>query len=300
MPNFQPVTLADKAWMDAIIRKEDARSSDWCFTSIFVWNDTFHQQVAAYENRLLIKLLYHGIPFYAFPIGTGDLTPVIQALQEDVAPYNIPLKIRGVTAKTMPELEAEFPGCFQFSPDSFAFDYVYETEKLATLVGRKLHAKRNHINRFVEHNPNWAFEPITQETLPECIDMSREWALHHQKDANFTAELLALHTAFDHYQDLELEGGLLRVEGKVIAFSIGEPLNSDTYIVHFEKAFSDVQGAYPMINREFARYIQKTHPQLCYINREDDLGIESLKRAKKSYYPAFMVEKYSAILRAEG
>jgi len=83
----------------------------------------------------------------------------------------------------------------------------------------------------------------------------------------------------------------------VIAFTIGEPLNSDTYIVHFEKAFSDIQGAYPMINREFARHIQTLRPNIRYFNREEDLGIESLQRAKRSYYPVFMVEKYHATRR---
>ena len=296
---FRPVTLEDKPWMDRIIQLEDARSSDWCFTSIFVWNDTFHQQVAACADRLIIKLMYHGVPFYAFPIGKGDLRPVIDALHRDVASYGVPLKIRGITAKTLSELETAFPNCFEFSPDTFAFDYVYEAEKLATLAGRKFSSKRNHINRFIEHNPGWVFEPITVDTLPECIAMSREWALHHQKDANFSAELTALHQAFSHYNALELEGGLIRVAGRVVAFSIGEILNSDTYIVHFEKAFSDIQGAYPMINREFARYIRDTHPHIQYINREDDLGIESLQRAKKSYYPAFMVEKYAALWRTD-
>ena len=295
---FRPVTLADKPWMDRIIRLEDARSSDWCFTSIFVWNDTFHQEVANCWDRLLVKLMYHdGEPFYAFPIGQGDLEPVIWTLHQDAARYDVSLKIRGITTKTMGELESAFPGRFEYSPDNFAFDYVYEAEQLATLSGRKLSAKRNHINRFMENHPDWVFEPITPETLPQCIAMTRVWETRHQKDANFSAELTALQQAFDHYEALGLEGGLLRVGGEVIAFAIGEPLNSDTYIIHFEKAFSDIQGAYPMINREFARLIRKTHPHLQYINREDDLGIESLKRAKKSYYPAFMVEKYAAIWR---
>ena len=149
--NFQPVTMQDKPWMDRLIRLEDARSSDWCFTSIFVWNATYHQQVAAIEDRLVIQLLYHGAPFYAFPIGLGALEPVIWALHQDATAHEVPLKISGITAKTRRELEDAFPGQFDYSPDTFAFDYVYEAESLAALPGKKLHAKRNHINRFVEH-----------------------------------------------------------------------------------------------------------------------------------------------------
>ena len=294
---FRPVTLADKPWLDDIIRQEDARSAEWCFSGIFAWRDTYHQQVASIGNRLMIRLICHGPPFYAFPIGKGDLEAAIWAMHQDVAQFNAPLMMRGLTEKTKTELEEAFPGQFIFTPDPNAFDYIYEAESLATLAGKKLHAKRNHINRFVENNPDWVFEPLTRETLPQCIAMTRAWALHQQKDDTFASELLALHQAFTHYEALELEGGLLRADGEVIAFTIGEPINSDTYIIHFEKAFSDIQGAYPMINREFARHIRRTHPHIRYINREDDMGIESLQKAKRSYYPAFMLEKYTALWR---
>ncbi|MCL2567836.1 MAG: phosphatidylglycerol lysyltransferase domain-containing protein [Oscillospiraceae bacterium] len=293
--HFHPVTLEDKRWVDRILRLEDSRSTDFCFTSILVWNDTYHQQLAAFGDRLLYKLFYHGAPFYGFPVGRGPLRPVICALYCDAETDGVPLKISGITAQNYQALEEEFPGQFEFTADTFAFDYVYEAESLATLAGKKLSAKRNHINRFIENNPDWAFEPIRMETLLECVFMTREWARHHQKDETFAAELLALDIAFANYDALRLEGGLIRSGGKVVAFAIGEPINSDTYIVHFEKAFSDIQGAYPMINREFARWICATHPHIRYINREDDLGIESLQRAKRSYYPVFMVEKYSAV-----
>ena len=113
-------------------------------------------------------------------------------------------------------------------------------------------------------------------------------------------ERLALELAFRNFDTLGLEGGLLRVNGEVVAFTIGEKQNADTYTVHFEKAFPEVQGAYPMINREFVRYITKLHPEMLYINREDDMGMENLRKAKRSYYPDLMVEKYMATYRPEG
>ena len=295
--DFSPAGIEDKPWMDRLIRLEDSRSADFCFTSIFIWDEIFHQQVTQLHNRLLVRLAYQGAPFYAYPVGTGDLEPVIIALCHDAASFNVPFKLRGITEKHRLELEAAFPGQFEFIPDCYTYDYVYEVEKMATLAGKKLHAKRNHINRFKEANPGWVFEPITLDTLPECMEMTQEWVRQHPNQAGYASELYAFHRAFSNFEALGLEGGLLRAGGRVIAFTMGEPLNSDTYIIHFEKAFPHIQGAYPMINQAFAQHIQKTHPQLKYINREDDMGIESLQKAKRSYYPAFLLEKYTAVWR---
>jgi len=286
---FQRVDISDKAWVDRILRLEDSRSSAWCFANMFFWVDTFRPTVCAKDDRLLSWFDQEGGSFYGYPIGAGDLAPAILTIEQDAIARGVPFVIRGLTERSKEELEAAFPGEFDYSQDPNFFDYVYDIEKLATLVGKKLHAKRNHINRFLENYPDWIFEPITAESLPACLAMAKEWAKLREDD-----DLDALNRASKYFDALNLEGGLLRVNGHVVAFTIGEPLNSDTYIVHFEKAFSDMQGAYPMINREFARYLQTHRPNIRYVNREEDLGIENLKRAKQSYYPVFMVEKYHA------
>ena len=289
---FQRVSISDKPWVDRILRLEDSRSSAWCFANMFFWSETYRPTVCAMGDRLLSLFEQEGGPFYGYPVGGGDLASAVLAIEKDALSRGAPFVIRGLTERSRGELEAAFPGEFDYDPDPMYFDYIYETEKLATLAGKKLHAKRNHINRFIENNPNWTFEPITLENLPECLAMANEWARLREED-----DLDALKRAVAHFEALGLEGGLLRVDERVIAFTIGEPLNSDTYIVHFEKAFSDIQGAYPMINREFARHIQTLRPNIRYFNREEDLGIESLQRAKRSYYPVFMVEKYHATRR---
>ena len=286
---FQRVSISDKPWVDRILRLEDSRSSAWCFANMFFWSETFRPTVCSIEDRLLSQFDIEGGSAYGYPIGAGDLRSAILTIEQDALTRGVPFLIRGLTERSREELELAFPGEFDYAQDPKFFDYIYELEKLATLAGKKLHAKRNHINRFLENHPNWIFEPITTENLSACLAMAEEWARLRDED-----DLDALNRAAKHFDALGLEGGLLRVDGRVIAFTIGEPLNSDTYIVHFEKAFSDIQGAYPMINREFARHIQTIHSHIRYVNREEDLGIESLQRAKRSYYPVFMVEKYHA------
>jgi len=294
--NFNPIALGDKAWIDPIFQREQSQSAGWCFANIFVWSPSFHQQVAKIEDGLVVKLAYEGSPIYSFPAGVTDISVAISLMREDAALCGVPLSILGVTEASKKKLEEALPNQFDFHPDPSLSDYIYEAEKLAHLPGKKLSSKRNHINRFLENHPDYQFEPITMDNICECVSMSREWIyLRQLQSSSFSDELSALRLGFAHFEELGFEGGLLRVDGKVIAFTIGEVLNEDTYVLHFEKAFSDIQGAYPMINREFARYILEQHPQIRYINREEDMGMESLQKAKRSYYPSHMVDKYTAI-----
>ena len=176
-------------------------------------------------------------------------------------------------------------------------------KKLIATKTAEFIAKRNHINRFVENNPTWTYEEITPATLPECLEMDKEWyrrSLQREGDAeerDLGDEGIALRTAMEHYEELGLEGGLIRVYGEVVAFTIGDRLSADTYDVHFEKAYGELQGAYAMINREFARWVRARHPEIRYLNREDDMGVEGLRKAKQSYYPDLMVEKHTAVMK---
>ncbi len=294
---FKQVTLEDKDWIDKLCKEEDSRSADHNFTNIFVWDDSFMQKVAEVHGCLAIRLGYEDHPFYAYPVGAGDTKAAILALKEDSASHGVPLRLRGITAPHIGALEAMFPGEFQLTNDRFVYDYIYSAEKLASLGGKKLHAKRNHINRFIENNPDWSFEPVTAENIGQCAAFNEEWlALNGGDDpSEYEDEVLALRRTFANYEYLGLEGGILRAGGKTIAYTIGEKTGSDTYDVHFEKAHYDIQGSYAMINREFVRYVTEKHPEIKYINREDDMGLENLRKAKESYYPEFMVEKHTAV-----
>lgn len=300
MIEFHKPQLTDKPWVDELLRRADHRGCEYNFTNLFVWSDAYDQRIARVGDFLVTRLCGSLGCSYIYPAGAGDIAPVLAALEQDAAERGAPLHLVCLTQPQVRELDSLFPGRFTFEADRDGFDYLYDIDRLADLGGKKLHAKRNHINRFVENNPSWVYEDITPESLPECLEMDKEW--YHRsmvreglaEERDLGDEGRALRLAMEHYHDLGLEGGLIRVYGEVVAFTMGDLLSSDTYDVHFEKAYGELQGAYAMINREFARRVRQRHPQVRYLNREDDMGVEGLRKAKESYYPDLMVEKYSA------
>ena len=195
-------------------------------------------------------------------------------------------------------LEKWYPGKFQIAYDRDAADYVYETEKLTTLAGKKLHGKRNHINKFKESYPDWVYETLTPGNAEECFQMALKWREEAgcEEDEEKRAEMCVTLNALRLLEELKLTGGLLRKspQGEIVAFTIGEPLNPDTFVVHIEKAFPQIQGAYPMINQQFVAHEAQGYQ---YVNREEDTGAEGLRKAKLSYRPAFLVEKGIVSLR---
>lgn len=304
MITFKPPELGDKAWVDGLLHRADYRGCEYNFTNLYVWKDAYHHEIARMEDFLLVHLCGALGCSYLYPAGSGDVSPVIRALKEEADRRGEPLRLVCLTPRQMEELDRLFPDTFVYTADRDGYDYLYEVDRLADLGGKKLHGKRNHINRFLEQNPSWTYEEITPATLPECLEMDREWYRRSMlregaaEERDLGDEGRALRLAMEHYGALGLEGGLIRVYGEVVAFTMGDHLSSDTYDVHFEKAYGELQGAYAMINREFARWVRERHPEVKYLNREDDMGVEGLRKAKGSYYPDEMVEKHSAVWKA--
>lgn len=198
----------------------------------------------------------------------------------------------GLNNECVKKVEELFPGKFDFEPLRDSFDYIYLTENLINLPGKKFHGKRNHIAAFMREN-EWSYEPITADNLDECRAMNAEWERRNrEKDPEaMDDELDAINISFENYFDLGFVGGLLRANGEVVAFTFGEEMNPEVFCTHIEKAYADVRGAYPMINLEFAA---NALSQYKYINREDDTGSEGLRKAKLSYCPDILLEKYMA------
>ncbi len=298
MINFKEIEIKDKEWMEPLIISANMRGCHQNFTNLFAWYELFHYGAAQVDNYLVIKGRTENEEFYFYPAGTSDIKPVIETMYKDSLEHGHEFKILGLSPENRKELSDLYPDCFKYEYMRDGSDYVYYLDKLINLKGNRLSNKRNYINFFKQHNrDNWGFDPITPDNLEECREMNEIWNQErdHNKDIYLRGEYFAIRRCFDNFFDLDLEGGLIRVGDKIVAFTIGERLNSDTYVIHFEKAFNYVKGAYQMINREFAVYVREIYPELVYMNREDDMGHMGLRNAKLSYRPDKMEDKYAAI-----
>ena len=295
MLEFHEVTLEDKSWCDAIFAKENTRSADFNFGNIYMWDERYMQHLSRVNDRIIIQLKYEERPFFAFPVGDGPLEEAINAMKEYADSKGWRLRISGITDESKMLLESLYPGRFEYRDDVPLYDYIYDIDKLCTYAGKKLHGKKNHCNRF-EANYQWSFVQLTPEMIPDCLRMLDDWMSKNAErlESTIRYEYVSIIRGFEAYEQLGLMGGVLLVDGDILGFSVGELISSDTFNIHFEKAYTDINGAYPMVCREMARMVKATFPEVKYLNREDDMGLESLRKSKLSYRPEYLLKKYTA------
>ncbi len=297
---FKTLQLSDRAWVEPILAAEGSRSAGYNFGTLYLWAPMWRQTIARFEDRLIIRYDLKEKTYFAFPAGSGPLKPAIEAMAAHAAEVGAPnLRLFSLTCLQKAALEAVFPACFRFVHTPESDDYLYAAEKLATLSGKKLHAKRNHCNKF-EQTYDWRFEPMTPAHFPAVLELLRLWNDEKDTDGGISlqAEWEAVCRAIDGFAELKLEGGVLFADNEPVAFTMGSLGYGSTMDVHFEKVRPDMPNAYAMINREFAKMIHGKYPELRYFNREEDLGLEGLRKAKQSYYPVSMVEKFTATWEA--
>lgn len=300
MIEFHTPNAGDLAWAAACLNAGGRRACEYSFTNLMCWGASYGQQIACRDGFLLARFFTPEGPAYLWPAGAGEERSVIEALWDDARSHGAKLCLAGAAARDAEKMEAWFPGLFRAEADPADADYCYDVEKMCTLAGKKLHGKRNHIHRFLENQEGrWRFAPMTAADLPECLDVAEHWRQQSLERGGETdleslaAEKAALELAFRHFDELGLEGGVLRVEEKVIGFTVASRITDEICDIHFEKAYADIQGAYPVVCREFACLLHARHPELLWLNRENDLGLEGLRRAKRSYYPDLMLEKFT-------
>ncbi len=261
---------------------------------MFVWRRCYRIRWAISHDFLIIKVTRDNITFVLQPFGGAieDLPAVIEELKEAFA--GKPFEMRGIYEETMPLLKSCLPDTTQFIDDRDNWDYVYLRDNLANLAGRKYHAKKNHANAFRKENPDYAFSVISKNDIADCIAFADLWCeIKGQNAEGLRCELCALEEALINYEVLNIRGALIRIDGVVQAFSIGEKYNKDMAVIHFEKANPEIRGLYTVINQDFC---SKVWNDVIYINREEDMGLEGLRKAKESYHPEFMVKKYSVVI----
>lgn len=294
--NFAPITLCDKALYESYLQSENKRGCEFSFANLYLWGQ---QKIAVLHNHIVLFSQFGKRICYPYPLGNGDKEKVLDAIIADAKEKGVMCRITGLDALAKQNVETLYPGKFRFYTDDGMYDYVYSIDDLAELKGKKYHGKRNHLNRFFEAFPNYTVQPIEEANISKVKQFAENWyktKLIENTDNDFILEKEALEKAFNDYKELGLEGLVILNGEDILAFTIGSFLSEDTFDIHFEKACSDIQGAYAAVNYEFARYIRNKYPNIRYLDREEDMGIEGLRKAKQSYHPHHMVEKYVACL----
>lgn len=284
--DFHYPTLSDKSAVQKIFDYVNTECCEYCFGNVFMWSDVYKNKISLNNGIFVSKIAESSV--YCYPVGCGDKKSVI----EEIISNDKSAAFYGLTEREKDELCTLFPDKFNITEDRDSFEYIYKTEDLANLNGKKYHSKKNHASYF-EKNFDWHFEEITPNNIERCRIMNDQWErLNEQKEpTEIEREYSAISKTFNSFFDLGLFGGILFVENEAVAFTFGERLNSNTFCTHVEKAYANFRGAYQMINRELAKALSGKYE---FINREEDTGSEGLRNAKLSYHPLKLLAKYTA------
>lgn len=299
---WKTMSLENKDIVMPYYEYEQSSCCEVSFANNILWAPFYEVEYAIVEGMLIFLTKKDGYSI-SMPLAKDDQTAAnlkttILKVEEYFESLGQPFHMHLVTKEKFELLEQLFPQKYRIEYNRDVADYVYEVSGMISLAGKKLHGKRNHINKFKENNPDWSYETLNDENLEECLQMAEEWKainLCGEKGEKH-AEFCVTRRALKNYKALGLKGGVLRDGSRVVAFTLGEELNKEMFVVHIEKAFADVQGAYPMINQQFLIHEASNYK---YVNREDDTGAEGLRKAKLSYYPVFLQEKGNVIIKTD-
>lgn len=297
---FRTITLEDKQAVEACAAKYNYHLCEHCFVDLFIWRGHYNTQICFLDGFLLVKMntMDTGEERYLAPIGEGDLKAALKAMEEDAADRGVRFVMVSVADPMIDRIEAVCPGRYDFLHENEdGDDYIYLAEKLRTLSGKKLQTKRNLVNRFLAaYEGRWSYEDITPENTKDAYAFHLKWCRQNgcMHNASFEGETCAIVLELENFSALNIRGGLLRLDGEVIAFTLGCRATDDMYVMQIEKADHDIAGAYQMINQQF---VLRNCDEVEYVNREEDLGLEGLRKAKKSYYPIMRGVKNAAVVK---
>lgn len=302
---FHPLTLSDREAMQAVTLHSGRRNCNYTFANLVGWKFLFGTEVCVLDNAVVLRYTFEGQRAYMvctaealsweliealFDDSNGDLTLMGLEDSQVKAPLSSPRLGGSPDAKTsLPQL-GEVRRGFSVEPDRNQFDYIYRRTDLTTLHGKHLDAKRNHINRFRAEHPDFEYRPLTPELFDECRRLTEIWQEDKNQNDNgnetINAEHRVMETIFSNWDALGMTGGSIFVDGRMVAFTYGAAVTTDTLDICVEKADRHVEGAFAIINQQFAEHLPE---QYIYLNREEDMGIPGLRQAKLSYHPEILL-----------
>ena len=272
MIKFKDIRIEDKERYERALLKSGKRGCEMSFANLFLWGK---QEIAFIGETAVLRGTFSRT-IYPFPIGEGDKKQALDEIILDAKEKNISLIITSIYGEEKKILEEFYPNEFEFSSNRDSFDYVYDINDLADLLGKKYHKKRTHLNRFKSEHPNFKVEPFSEDNIEGIKNLVYGWYKAKENGENagdYGYEKVVFEKSINNFRGLGLEGLALIDNGEVLAVTFGSKMNEDTFDVHFEKALADVDGAYTAINCEFANYIRKKYPEIRYLDREEDMGI---------------------------
>jgi hypothetical protein len=299
MISFKSIELEDKKIITDYFRSDYYMNSECTFTNLYLWRKFYSTKWAIVDDFLVILVSVGQTSFIIPPFGdyaSGDIKKVMEKLCSFFSSQGNAFIVRGVTEKFKDLFEKYLPDTFTYEEERDVFDYVYSGEKLRELGGRKLHRKRNHLKNFYKENEDVVYEKVTPEMLAEIELFLDEWYLQKAENAPLDTDLVyekqGISDILSHMEHFDYLAAIMRINGKIEAFTIGESLNKDTVVIHIEKANKNINGLYGAINQQ---YLKNEWPDILYVNREEDTGDEGLRKAKLSYYPDELIIKYKGV-----
>lgn len=284
---FQQISLEDAAWAVPLLQNSGLTGCEFSFSTLYMWRQYGRNSWARAGDTVFFRSDAPDMTFSP-PVG-GDFAEGVELLRRYARDQGAPLRLYGSAENLADRLERAFPGQFTMRLSEPDFDYIYSREALAALPGKKYHGKRGHVAAFSKRY-EWQYEEIDDRNLPDVLEMAQAWYQSREPmNASLRAEQQSLGDVLRHREALDVRGGLIRVDGEVAAFTFGSPVSPHEFDIQVEKALPAYPGAYAVINKEFAA---RALDGFEWINRENDMGLEGLRKAKQSYHPARLIQKY--------
>ena len=291
MLNFRQIEINDYEKVSQLFVKSGIENCEHCFATMLVWSKRHNVQIAVEENTVFMRSFGKEHIWYLYPRGDMDKAKAIEKIIRDADGKKI--SIYGIDELNAIFLNENFGDEFCVQDDRDGADYLYKTEDLATLPGKNYQKKRNHVSRFIRENPDYKFVEITSENTSIAKEYIAHWCERYNTENSWdlVSEQQGIYQLLDNFEKLQLMGAMIETGGNIVAVSIAAAINECMVDVLVEKAWHDVNGAYAIINRDFAA---NCFSGFELINREDDMGLENLRKAKLSYFPYEIRKKYLA------
>lgn len=295
---FKNIDMEAREILNPYFDLVDYEACEYCFNTLYMWQHLYKTGYYIGDGFAVIVAEYEGDTFSILPLAKPeDMPRVIKFVVDYFEKENKKIYFRGITKEVVEFLKENYEGKFQYTEERDLFDYIYDGESMRTLKGRKNVKKRNHINFFLkEYEGRYEYRLLDENDFDACLQLVEEWTNNKEENNEVSEEmeeeLIGMKKLFANYDILKdrLRIAGIFIDEKLEAFTMGEYINPNMALIHIEKANPSIRGLYPFINQQF---LVNEFSDAEFVNREEDLGIEGLRKAKLSYHPCRFVEKYT-------